>query len=111
MKRGNITKIVAVLLLLVVSVLSSEKAFAGDIWTDSGSGSGSGDNGTWYGSNDVGVSYFWTTVVAWFEYTYDDPNYQGAASVPGFNRGGLTAPGVTVPADCAKGSTKFYSAG
>lgn len=111
MKRGNITKIVAILLLLVVSVLSSEKAFAGGIWTDSGSGSGSGDSGNWYGSTDVGVSYFWTTVVAWFEYTYDDPNYEGEASVPGFNRGGLKAPGVTVPADCAKGSTKFYSAG
>lgn len=111
MKRGNITKIVAVLLLLVVSVLSSEKAFAGGIWTDSGSGSGSGDSGNWYGSTDVGVSYFWTTVVAWFEYTYDDPNYEGDASVPGFKRGGLEAPGVTVPADCAKGSTKFYSAG
>lgn len=110
MKRGNITKIVAVLLLLVVSVLSGEKAFAGGIWTDSGSGSGSGDSGDWYGSYDEGISYFWTTVVAWFEYEYK-PNYEGEASVPGFDRGDLTAPGVTVPADCAKGSTKFYSAG
>ena len=95
MRRGNITKIVAVLLLLVVSVLSSEKAFAGGIWTDSGSGSGSGDSGNWYGSTDVGVSYFWTTVVAWFEYTYDDPNYEGEASVPGFNRSGGGGSGGT----------------
>lgn len=109
MKQGRKNKIIAAALSIAVLALSGQNAFA-TIWTDGGTGGASGDPGNWYSWTDEGKSYFWTTVVAWFEYTYND-GYTGEASVPAFKRGGLNAPGVTVPSDCAKNSSKFYSAG
>ena len=105
----NITKSVVVLLSLSISVFGANNVFAGGIWSNGSTGESTGNSSDW-AVGTGGRSWFHTTVVAWYEYEYDK-GYQGEAYIPAFNRGNMKNPGVTIPADCTKNSTKFYSSG